>query len=995
MSTLPLPSIALDLRHLRSLLLQLPDTCHSSGDTYPFQDFVLDDEWVDLTGSAQGSVNHSLEVAFGSRSNAAGEPIKFKSHGADLAAVVDVLSTYITGEDGENPILINWIADLKVAAIDVYSLAQTALPDLNEPKASKRVPKLTTKRSTMLREAEEQQEQKRQKVETKAATEKAKSRTEGTSQFNFDPANLREIPATTHKAGRKPSALLDRLSVLCEVISDPSKKRWRCSGPSCPQSWSHPRMSSRITAHAMECSHLDPELAQEAAGDCSLKSLGAQVAAMSVKTKTEGSLPGTPGTQPSVEDVAKSEGREQRSIKYNHNALNVVCGLSLPPTILDSTYWKKMLDDLDPKIDRYSSSHIASTMIPAEAALVREKSLEVLRSHRHLTLSFDGATTRRNQSIYTVHFTTPNTRQAHLIAGSSASGKSHTGEHLKQAIKLVGVDRLAGISSDSTGNTRLARELVAKEYPWVILLPDPCHQMNNTAKDLGNLLVFDDTNKKLKIVVRFFRKSSYAGHHLTALRIIEGVMKGIIGNSKTRFLTLFYAIEALLPSLPLILELIKTGVIEVKPNHALYWMRDKQLYRSFEDHLRQEKALLEPFARSVKCLESSASTPADVALFWLASLASLDDLFTDTEKRNELMLTNQTISEVYACVNGRFTQMIDGPDRGMYIATLFLDFKYVQSSLFTRKSINPLALTVSIPGRADPATHDTPDSDLRRTLPVYTRVGDYLGSVLVAEINSGRGGKVFAPYSTADEIEQEFRFQFMNYARNSSPFDRYQDSATAHAYWKKLLRHIDACILAYIAIKLFSIVPNSMAEERTVSNFTQLNTACRSRQNTRTLVQMTQIKQHHQRAKNELQSVVAPTVRFRDLSDILKKAETAPATEPPKGESVSHDSEVVEIPASELAEAAESELELDAMDEWEESAGLAGENVMPPAGSTEDFEVAEADGINLHNPALLDLLSETPIPGASWKITTAANKPSRFRPSGSQVHKLTAKPFKF
>lgn len=165
-----------------------------------------------------------------------------------------------------------------------------------------------------------------------------------------------------------------------------------------------------------------------------MKSLGAQVEAMTVGTKSTGAQSGTPGAQPSVEDAAKSEGREKRSIKYNHNALNVVCGLSLPPTILDSTYWKKMLDDLDPKIDRYSSSHIASTMIPAEAALVREKSLDVLRSQQHLTLSFDGATTRRNQSIYTVHFTTPDTRQAHLIAGSSASGKSHTGEQLKKVL---------------------------------------------------------------------------------------------------------------------------------------------------------------------------------------------------------------------------------------------------------------------------------------------------------------------------------------------------------------------------------------------------------------------------------------------------------------------------------------------------------------------------------------------------------------------------------
>ncbi|KAF8592947.1 hypothetical protein BDV93DRAFT_612399 [Ceratobasidium sp. AG-I] len=183
--------------------------------------------------------------------------------------------------------------------------------------------------------------------------------------------------------------------------------------------------------------------------------------------------------------------------------------------------------------------------------------------------------------------------------------------------------------------------------------------------------------------------------------------------------------------------------------------------------------------------------------------------------------------------------------------------------------------------------HDTPDSDLRRTLPAYTRIGEYLGTVLVAEINSGRGGEVFASYNTAEEIEREFRFQFMHYTRHSAPFDRYQDSLTARDYWVKLLRHVDACILAYIAIKLFSIVPNSMAEERAVSNFTQLNTACRSRQNPRTIVQMTQIKQHHQRAKNESKTTVAPTVRFRDMSSTLKKAVNIPAAGPSNVEPVS------------------------------------------------------------------------------------------------------------
>lgn len=87
--------------------------------------------------------------------------------------------------------------------------------------------------------------------------------------------------------------------------------------------------------------------------------------------------------------------------------------------------------------------------------------------------------------------------------------------------------------------------------------------MNNTAKDICSLEVFTDANAKMRIVIRFFRKSSYASHHLDAWRIILGVLKGLISIGKTRFLTLYYAIHALLPCVPIIVELVKSGVISV------------------------------------------------------------------------------------------------------------------------------------------------------------------------------------------------------------------------------------------------------------------------------------------------------------------------------------------------------------------------------------------------------------------------------------------------
>jgi hypothetical protein len=146
---------------------------------------------------------------------------------------------------------------------------------------------------------------------------------------------------------------------------------------------------------------------------------------------------GGQSTQPSVHSLAQTAGREERNLKYNHLALLAICGLSLPPSILDSDYWRNMINYLDPKIERISAAHLSSALIPAEAARVRQKSIDVLKTYNHLTLSFDGATTRRNQSIYTVHVTTSDTRQAHLLFGDEATGKSHTGEHLKAVLLKV------------------------------------------------------------------------------------------------------------------------------------------------------------------------------------------------------------------------------------------------------------------------------------------------------------------------------------------------------------------------------------------------------------------------------------------------------------------------------------------------------------------------------------------------------------------------------
>lgn len=60
-------------------------------------------------------------------------------------------------------------------------------------------------------------------------------------------------------------------------------------------------------------------------------------------------------------------------------------------------------------------------------------------------------------------------------------------------------------------------------------------------------------------------------------------------------------------------------------------MLDRATVQNFTEQLRQFVAVLEPLARSIKCLESNHSTAADVYHFWLAVLARYHELFNGND----------------------------------------------------------------------------------------------------------------------------------------------------------------------------------------------------------------------------------------------------------------------------------------------------------------------------------------------------------------------------
>ena len=67
-----------------------------------------------------------------------------------------------------------------------------------------------------------------------------------------------------------------------------------------------------------------------------------------------------------------------------------------------------------------------------------------------------------------------------------------------------------------------------------------------------------------------------------------------------------------------------------------------------------------PLAKAQKCIESSQIHPGHVLLFWLAAIATLQDLFETNHE--SLELPESVVSAIASIVNRRFVDMFEGDD---------------------------------------------------------------------------------------------------------------------------------------------------------------------------------------------------------------------------------------------------------------------------------------------------------------------------------------------
>lgn len=83
-----------------------------------------------------------------------------------------------------------------------------------------------------------------------------------------------------------------------------------------------------------------------------------------------------------------------------------------------------------------TSDIVQETLIVGEASHVRTEQYKIIRGQYNNTLTFDGGSTKKKCSVYTVHVTMAD-RAVYCVRGEDDTDHKHTGEYLATKLNEV------------------------------------------------------------------------------------------------------------------------------------------------------------------------------------------------------------------------------------------------------------------------------------------------------------------------------------------------------------------------------------------------------------------------------------------------------------------------------------------------------------------------------------------------------------------------------
>ena len=261
-----------------------------------------------------------------------------------------------------------------------------------------------------------------------------------TSTFKVSIEELVVCDRLKNGKGPKRKEPIQRLSIAYRHPQT-GKVFWKCISPACKHLRAGNRQLGRIIMHAMDCPHLPADL-KDLANDTAIEenASGAKVNPKQVRADPEDHAPlhkKVKTIQNTLIDVAVTTGKVKYEHAINLRLVELFCVRAIPAKVLDTPEWKKFVEEATKsKYNPPSSTTFTEKLIPAEAALVRSYQIKFLDTCINLTLTFDGAATRKPSSVYTVHVTTAD-RETFFMEGCDATDERHTAEFIEGLVTKV------------------------------------------------------------------------------------------------------------------------------------------------------------------------------------------------------------------------------------------------------------------------------------------------------------------------------------------------------------------------------------------------------------------------------------------------------------------------------------------------------------------------------------------------------------------------------
>ncbi|KAF7985089.1 hypothetical protein HWV62_8971 [Athelia sp. TMB] len=287
---------------------------------------------------------------------------------------------------------------------------------------------------------------------------------------------------------------------------------------------------------------------------------------------------------------------------------------------------------------------------------------------------------------------------------------------------------------------------------------------------------------------------------------------------------------------------MKEKLLKNKNVQAMFANRHTNDYNEFEQGNLQYITIVAPLIRSLWSLEAAHANASDTFIFWLVIAASLKRLFAKGQAATGI--DPQVARQVTAIYNKRYSEFFTNE---VYFVAFTLDPRYKKSSFLKEAS----RTAISIPSAGNRSHGPIPFAG------AYNRVKEYLKNMLSKFITwyqahpDDRRDPAFANLQLADIVEG-LKQQLPAFWQGEWPFNQPSiEGGDPLVWWTGLRFHPQGRVMAFLAIKLFSMLVNSMPDERTNSTFTWFNSPLRGSQNMRTLSDMIQVERERERVCQE------------------------------------------------------------------------------------------------------------------------------------------------